>query len=177
MKFVLRYGLATLLIVIAVILIVPPFAASLIERWSRSDVESRSVLAFNSALDDFTTLLEEHNAKKIVALFDRMALDEQLLAVGFCDQTGALLYKTKAMPPSFTCKQATLRKTPPFRHCASAVLAFWRRAFQSPPRASTGILCWCMTWPWWSSAAPRPDCGRSSFLSTSSFSPPPLQFW
>jgi trehalose 6-phosphate synthase len=92
MKFVLRYGLATLLIVIAVILIVPPFAASLIERWSRSDVESRSVLAFNSALDDFTTLLEEHNAKKIVALFDRMALDEQLLAVGFCDQTGALLY-------------------------------------------------------------------------------------
>jgi trehalose-6-phosphate synthase len=114
MKFVLRYGLAALLFVIAIILIVPPFAASLIEQWSQSDVESRSVLAFNSALDDFTTLLEEHNGKRIVALFDRMALDEQLLAVGFCDQNGVLLYKTKETPKSLTCKQATLRKTPTF---------------------------------------------------------------
>lgn len=114
MKFVIRYGLAALLIVVAIILIVPPFAASLIERWSQSDVESRSVLAFNSALDDLTALLEQHNAKRIVALFDRMALDEQLLAVGYCDQAGALLYKTKEMPKSFTCKQATLRKTPTF---------------------------------------------------------------
>jgi trehalose-6-phosphate synthase len=114
MKFVIRYGLAALLIVIAIILIVPPFAASLIEQWSQSDVESRSVLAFNSALDDFTTLFQEHNTKRIVALFDRMALDEQLLAVGFCDESGALLYKTKEMPKDFTCKQATLRKIPTF---------------------------------------------------------------
>ena len=114
MKFVIRYGLAALLIVIAIILIVPPFAASLIERWSQSDVESRSVLAFNSALDELTALLEQHNAKKIVALFDRMALDEQLLAVGFCGQDGALLYKTKDMPKGFTCKQTTLHKTPTF---------------------------------------------------------------
>jgi len=114
MKFVIRYGLAALLIVIAIILIVPPFAASLIERWSQSDVESRSVLAFNSALDDLTALLEEHNAKRIAALFERMALDEQLLAVGYCDQSGALLYKTKDMPKSFTCKEATLRRIPTF---------------------------------------------------------------
>jgi trehalose 6-phosphate synthase len=114
MKFVIRYGLAALLIVVAIILIVPPFAASLIERWSQSDVESRSVLAFNSALDEFTALLDEHDAKRIVGLFDRMALDEQLLAVGFCDQQGTLLYKTKEMPKNFTCKQATLRKTPTF---------------------------------------------------------------
>ena len=43
-----------------------------------------------------------------------MALDEQLLAVGFCDEKGVLLYKTKDMPKSFTCKQATLRKIPTF---------------------------------------------------------------
>lgn len=114
MKFVLRYGLAALLIVIAIILIVPPFAASLIERWSQSDVKSRSVLAFNSALDELTTLLKDHDAKGIVGLFDRMALDEQLLGVGYCDQQGVLLYKTKDIPKSFTCKQATLRKTPTF---------------------------------------------------------------
>jgi trehalose 6-phosphate synthase len=114
MKFVIRYGLAALLIVVAIILLIPPFAASLIQQWSRSDVESRSVLAFNSALDEFTALLNQHDSKKIVALFERMSLDEQLLAVGFCDEGGTLLYRTKAMPKTFACKEATLRKTPTF---------------------------------------------------------------
>jgi len=114
MKHVIRYGMAALLIVIALILLIPPFAGSLIEQWSKSDVESRSVLAFNSALDEFTSLLKEHDSKAITALFDRMALDEELLAVGFCDDQGALLYQTKEMPKSFTCKEATLRKTPTF---------------------------------------------------------------
>lgn len=114
MKLVIRYGLAALLIVLAMILLIPPFAGSLIEQWSRSNVKSRSVLAFNSALDDFTMLLKEHDEKDIVALFERMALDEELLAVGFCDDQGALLYKTKEMPKWFSCKEATLRKTPTF---------------------------------------------------------------
>jgi trehalose 6-phosphate synthase len=114
MRFVVRYGLAALLIVVAIILVVPPFAASLIEQWSRSDVESRSVLAFNTAIDELTMLLDEHDSKKIVALFDRMALDEQLLSVGFCDPAGTLVYETKQMPKGFTCKQASLRKTPTF---------------------------------------------------------------
>jgi trehalose 6-phosphate synthase len=114
MKMAMRYGVAALLIVVAIVLLVPPFAGSLIEQWSKSDVESRSVLAFNSALDEFTSLLNDHNSKGIIGLFERMALDEELLAVGFCDDQGALLYQTKEMPKSFTCKEATLRKTPTF---------------------------------------------------------------
>jgi len=114
MKFVIRYGLAALLMVVAMVLLIPPFAASLIEQWSKSDVESRSVLAFNTALDDLTGLLDEHDAKKIVALFERMALDEQLLAVGFCDRNGVLVYKTKEMPKSFVCKAPTTNGTPQF---------------------------------------------------------------
>ena len=114
MKFVIRYGLAALLIVVAIVLLIPPLAGSLIEQWSKSDVESRSVLAFNSALDEFKTLLETHQSKDIVALFERMALDEELLAVGYCDNQGMLLYQTKEMPKSFTCKEATLGKTPSF---------------------------------------------------------------
>ena len=114
MKLAMRYGLAAILIVVAIVLLVPPFAGSLIEQWSKSDVESRSVLAFNSALDEFTSLLNEHDSKGIVALFERMALDEELLAVGFCNDQGELLYPTKEMPKSFTCKEATLRKTPTF---------------------------------------------------------------
>jgi trehalose 6-phosphate synthase len=114
MKFIIRYGLAALLIVVAIVLLIPPLAGSLIEQWSKNDVESRSVLAFNSALDEFQTLLRTHDSKSIVALFQRMALDEELLAVGFCDSQGSLLYQTKEMPKSFTCKEARLGKTPTF---------------------------------------------------------------
>jgi len=114
MKFIIRYGLAALLMAVAMVLLIPPFAASLIEQWSKSDVESRSVLAFNTALDELTGLLDEHDAKKIVALFERMALDEQLLAVGFCDRNGVLVYKTKEMPKSFVCKAPTANGTPQF---------------------------------------------------------------
>ncbi|MGC1279281.1 MAG: trehalose-6-phosphate synthase [Xanthobacteraceae bacterium] len=114
MKFVIRYGLAALLIVVAIVLLIAPLAGSLIEQWSKSDVESRSVLAFNSSLDEFNTLLQARQSKGIVALFERMALDEELLAVGYCDNQGALIYETKEMPKSFTCKEATLGKTPSF---------------------------------------------------------------
>ncbi|HTV35606.1 MAG TPA: trehalose-6-phosphate synthase [Xanthobacteraceae bacterium] len=114
MRFVIRYGLAGLLIIIALVLLIPPFAGSLIEQWSESDIESRSVLAFNTALDEFTERLEEHDTKKIVALFERMALDEELLAVGFCDRNEVLIYKTKDMPKGFVCKPPTTSRTPEF---------------------------------------------------------------
>ncbi len=135
MKLVLRYGLAALLIVTAIILVVPPFAASLIEQWSRSDVESRSVLAFNSALDDITTLLAAHDSRKIVAVFERMSLDEELLAVGFCDQQGVLRYASRQMPKDFTCKQARLGKTPTF---STLRLGRLRLLVSSFPLAASG---------------------------------------
>ena len=135
MKLAMRYGLAALLIVVAIILLVPPFAGSLIEHWSKSDVESRSVLAFNSALDEFTSLLNDHDAKGIVALFERMAQDEELLAVGFCDEQDALLYKTRQMPKSFTCKEAALHKTPTF---STVRLGHQRLLLSSFPIGKTG---------------------------------------
>jgi trehalose-6-phosphate synthase len=113
-KFIFGYGFAAILALAATILAIPPFAASLIDHWSERDVESRSLLAFNSALDEFRTLLDQHDATRIVALFERMALDEQLLAVGFCDDQGVLVYKTKMMPKEFACKQATSQNTPRF---------------------------------------------------------------
>ena len=113
-KLVIRYGVIAALVIAGIILAIPPFAASWIEYWSERDVESRSLLAFNSSLEEFTALLERRDASRIVALFERMALDEQLLAAGFCDEQGRLQYATKAMPNEFGCRQATLKNTPRF---------------------------------------------------------------
>lgn len=140
MRLVVRYGLAALLIVMAIILVVPPFAASLIEQWSRSDVESRSVLAFNSSFDELTRLLAEHDSKKIVGLFDHMAADEQLLAVGFCDRQGALLYTTRLMPKSFSCKLTALGKTPTFSTLRLDQLRLLVSSFPVAARGEQGHL-------------------------------------
>ena len=177
MKLAMRYGLAAILIVVAIVLLVPPFAGSLIEQWSKSDVESRSVLAFNSALDEFTSLLNEHDSKGIVALFERMALDEELLAVGFCNDQGELLYPTKEMPKSFTCKEATLRKTPTF---STLRLGHRQLLVSSFPIGSTGerghvVLVHDLALVEQRGAEAR--MGQSSYSSASCFLPPPSQLW
>ena len=114
MKPIIRYAFLAALLIAAAVLVIPPFAASFVEHWSERDVESRSMLAFNSALDEFTTLLDHNDSSGIVALFERMALDERLLAVGFCDERGDLQYATKMMPKAFRCGQAVLKNTPAF---------------------------------------------------------------
>jgi trehalose 6-phosphate synthase len=41
---------------------------------------------------------------RIGSLFERLALDERLLAVGYCDEHGALQFVGTAMPPDITCQ-------------------------------------------------------------------------
>lgn len=88
LKLLIRYGVVAAIGVAVIVLVIPPFATSLIEKWSERDVELRSLLAFNASVDELTNLLSEHDAARIDALFERMALDEELLAVGFATKTG-----------------------------------------------------------------------------------------
>ena len=88
MRVMVRYGVAALALVVAAAAIaaISPFASTLIERWSRQDIELRSALVFNSVQDDLAGLLAERSREQIVALFDRLAVDDRLMAVGFCDR-------------------------------------------------------------------------------------------
>lgn len=114
MAIFVRYGLIALALIISVVLVIPPFAASLVEHWSERDVEARSLLAFNAALDEYTSLLGQRDSSKVVALSERMTLDEQLLAVGFCNDRKELEYATKMMPNTFSCSQVPLGNVPRF---------------------------------------------------------------
>jgi trehalose 6-phosphate synthase len=89
----------------AAIAALSPFASTLIERWSRQDVELRSALVFTSVRDELAGLLANRSREQIVALFDRLAVDDRLIGVGFCDSQGRLLYEGRGFPPSLTCVQ------------------------------------------------------------------------
>jgi trehalose 6-phosphate synthase len=114
MRPVLRYTLLTLLLVIAAMVAIAPFESSLIEQWSRQDIELRSTLVFNSVRDELAGLLTEKSDRRIIALFDRLALDERLIAAGYCDANGNLTYQSKLFPGTISCKEFGRAETSSF---------------------------------------------------------------
>jgi trehalose 6-phosphate synthase len=89
----------------AAIAAISPFTSTLVEQWSRQDIELRSALVFNSVRDELATLLADRSRQEIVSLFDRLAMDDRLIAVGFCDNQGRLLYEGRLFPQALTCEQ------------------------------------------------------------------------
>src|SRR6516225_6337433 len=109
-----RNVVAAFTMLVAAIFAISPFASTLVEQWSRRDVELRSTLVFNSVRDELANLLAAGATSRIDSLFARLALDERLLAVGFCDREGVLRYRSKLMPPSFCCKKVARTGTASF---------------------------------------------------------------
>jgi trehalose-6-phosphate synthase len=105
MSMMLRYMLTAFIMLGAAIFAISPFASTFIEQWSRRDVELRSKLVFNSVRDELANLLTVGATAQIDDLFGRLALDERLLAVGFCDREGFLRYRSKLMPTNFSCEK------------------------------------------------------------------------
>jgi trehalose 6-phosphate synthase len=109
----LGLGAAALLVISIITLAATPLATSFMTQWSRADVETRSKLIFVLTRDDMTRMLTERQ-NTVQPLFERIAADEKVLAVGFCDNSGALRYATQLMPTSFTCAKVSRSETSSF---------------------------------------------------------------
>ena len=103
LRLIIRYGAVALIVIAAAIIIVSPLAGSLVEQWSWRDADMRSTLVYNSVRDTLTGLLDERAAPQIHELFEHISLDDRLLAVGYCDHEGQLVYRSKMMPQAFSC--------------------------------------------------------------------------
>lgn len=114
MPMLLRYVLAAFIMLAAAILAIAPFTSTFVKQWARRDVELRSTLVFNSVRDELANLLAAEATARIDDLFDRLALDERLLAVGFCDRKSLLLYRSKLMPANFSCEKVARTASPSF---------------------------------------------------------------
>ncbi len=90
--------------ILAFNLLVAPLVTQLIDSWSRRDAELRSNLVFNSVRLSLESLLAINAASAINELFDQVALDERVLAVGFCDPEGRILFRSSHMPEDFSCE-------------------------------------------------------------------------
>jgi trehalose 6-phosphate synthase len=126
----------TALIVAAVL----PLTSTVVQRWSQRDVELRSRLIFNSIRDQVYAGLATASGGALVPLFERIAGDERVLALGFCSEAGELEYATKRMPRTINCGSVARTKTDTFATVFDASHRLLASAFPITTGANRGHL-------------------------------------
>lgn len=88
------------------ILLLGPLVTSLVDDWSRRDVELRASLAYNSVSVPLANMLASGQDQHINELFERVATtDSRVVAVGVCRGDGEPAYATKLMPSTIKCAE------------------------------------------------------------------------
>ena len=119
MKEALRYGALSLAVIVGLTLAIVPFAHSLIEQWSRHDVEQRSRLVYNSIQGSVVRAMADEAWERLGSIFEGVAQDDRILAVGLCDEKGGLVEPTRLMPRTFSCEKVARSEAESFSNISS----------------------------------------------------------
>lgn len=114
LRLILRYGAVAALVALLASLMLLPLGSSLVEQWSRRDVELRSVLVFNTVNETLSDMLARGERDRIERLFDRMATDARVAATAFCEGNGRPEIASAELPATFTCEQIARPDAPNF---------------------------------------------------------------
>ncbi|WP_333794884.1 alpha,alpha-trehalose-phosphate synthase (UDP-forming) [Hyphomicrobium sp.] len=118
-----RYGLIAGGIALIAVTLLGPLVTSLIDDWSRRDVEMRASLVFNSIGGPLAAMLAAGQDEEIKALFEGVSADSRVVAVGVCHGDGKPDHVTKLMPPSISCAEIARSEVESF----SSVIVAGRR--------------------------------------------------
>jgi trehalose 6-phosphate synthase/phosphatase len=114
MRLLVRFALPLFGLLAVLAAVLAPVTDDLITRWFQHDVEMRSRLIFSSVDDSLVRLMHDSSRQKIRALFDHIAEDERVLAVGLCSPDGQLQDAGKAWPKNVNCPDDSLPDAPVF---------------------------------------------------------------
>jgi trehalose 6-phosphate synthase len=123
-----------------IILAVAPLASTVVERWSQRDIELRSRLIFNTIRDQVAAGLASTSSANLVAVFERIAEDERVLGLGFCNEAGQLVYATRRIPPNIDCRSGERAKTDTFATASAGGHRVLVGAFPLPAGSMRGHL-------------------------------------
>ncbi|MEO5365829.1 MAG: trehalose-6-phosphate synthase [Magnetococcus sp. WYHC-3] len=115
MRLILRFALPMLSALALLSALLTPIADNLMTRWFRHDVEMRSRLVFSSVSDTLVLLVDRASPTEIKSLFNKIAEDERVLAVGRCSASRVLLETSQAWPTRLGCPEPTSGEGPHFR--------------------------------------------------------------
>lgn len=103
MRLLFRFALPLLGVLTLLVLALAPVADGLITRWFQNDVEIRSKLIVNSARGAITHMMDDPSPGEIEKLFDRIAEDERVVAIGLCSPDGRLLEASRNGRAALQC--------------------------------------------------------------------------
>ncbi|MDR3424034.1 MAG: trehalose-6-phosphate synthase [Alphaproteobacteria bacterium] len=111
--FVLRFVFPLLLALTSLAVVATPLAENFVSHWFQRDVELRSSLIFQSVEYSLTDLWNQgKRLESYKKLFDNIARDERVLAVGICSADGTLIAKSTQWPNNFGCPSSLLSSKP-----------------------------------------------------------------
>ena len=127
MRLSLRFVIPLALVLGAIAYAVAPLVDDLTLKWFVRDLDMRSKLVAAAAQEPLVELLTDKardrvRLQRVQAFFNRLLQDERLYAIGFCDTTGTIVYKTASLPPTVTCHS----RDPAAGEAASTVLTLPR---------------------------------------------------
>ena len=82
----LKYVALGIVVTAILALAIAPFSKRLIEQWSRSDVEARSRLVYKAIQNPAVRSIADNDTQRLAAIFENVAQDERILAIGLCDR-------------------------------------------------------------------------------------------
>ncbi|MGB6197498.1 MAG: trehalose-6-phosphate synthase [Methyloceanibacter sp.] len=100
----IKYAATGVAAILLIIITVTPLMTTIVEGWSRRDVELRSRLVFRSIEDRVTNAISVAGSSELTSYFEHLAEDEKLIALGFCDESGKLTNATKLLPKTLKCE-------------------------------------------------------------------------
>ena len=103
LRMSLRFILPLALVLGLFAYIVVPLLDNITLRWYVRDLDSRAELLAGTLRPSLAQYLPEHDSERIGDLFQGATRDERLIAIGFCDNAGHLLYKSLEYPASVGC--------------------------------------------------------------------------
>jgi trehalose 6-phosphate synthase len=103
LRLSLRFILPLALVLGLFAYVVVPLMDNLTLRWSVRDLDNRSQLLASTLQVPLREYVPQHDRTHINQLFDSAIQDERLFALGFCDPSGKLVYKTSTYPQSLGC--------------------------------------------------------------------------
>ena len=104
LRFLIPLAIALVLIAYNVV----PLVDQLTLKWFVRDLDIRTKLIASAAQEPLVELLTDETRDKVrlqrlQTFLNRMLQDERLFAIGFCDASGALLYRTLNLPGDIDC--------------------------------------------------------------------------
>ncbi|HEY0834779.1 MAG TPA: trehalose-6-phosphate synthase, partial [Azospirillum sp.] len=103
MRMLVRFALPLLVVLGIMGFALSPAVNHLVGRWFQHDVELRLNLIFNAIHDSLNALVREGADREIDTLFQRIAADERVLALGLCSPAGTLSRSSAGWPIQVGC--------------------------------------------------------------------------